>query len=88
MAEVIESIVPVVTGVPGAIPSSAAAAVVTVPIIPFIGINCGSLRGSSRVAATRSGSYAVESHVRLSHTICPNIVDWVAPITPVSRALT
>ena len=88
IAEVMESMVPVVTGMPSAMPSSAAAAVVTEPTIPFIDSSGGSLSGSSRVAATNSESYSVRPHVRLSHTICPNIVDCVAPTTPVSRALT
>ena len=88
IAEVIESIVPVVTGIPSAMPSSAAASDVTVPTMPFIGSSGASLSGSSSVAATSSGSYSVSPQVRLSHTICPNTVDWVAPTRPVSRALT
>jgi hypothetical protein len=55
-AEVIESMVPGTTGVPAAIPSSAATAGITSPTTPFIGTSGGSLSGSSPVAATSSGS--------------------------------
>ena len=67
-AEVIESIVPGTTGVPAAMPSSAAAVEVTSPTTPVIGTSGASLSGGRPVAATSSGSYSVAPQVRLSHT--------------------
>ena len=56
IADVIESIVAAVTGIPGAMPSASAAPAVTSPTKPFIGTSGASFDRSRPVAATSSSS--------------------------------
>jgi hypothetical protein len=86
-ADVMESIVPGTTGVPVAMPNSAAADEVISPTTPFIGTSGASFAGSSFAAATNSASYSVAPQLRLSHTSMPNDVDCVATTRPMSRAV-